>query len=151
MKRILILLFITVLVCCCGNQSQQQNVSSSATEADVAAAVDRLMKGFVSADENILKLLTAEELMYGHSSGKVQNKAEFMAEILSRDPLIYVSIELQEQTIRMAGDAAVVRHIFTSETKNTEGEPGSLRIGVMQVWQLQDGMWKLLARQAYRL
>ena len=149
MKKIIVLLLFPVLTGCCGNQPQQPATPSS--EADVAAAVDLLMKGFVNADESILNLLTADELVYGHSSGKVQNKSEFIAEILSGEPLKYISIALPEQTIQMAGDAAVVRHIFTSETINTDGEPGSLRIGVMQIWQLQNGKWKLLARQAYRL
>jgi ketosteroid isomerase-like protein len=105
----------------------------------------------MTADESILKSITADELVYGHSSGKVQNKSEFIAEILSGQPLTYVNIEPLEQTIQMAGDAAVVRHIFTAETKNPEGEPGSLRIGNMLVWKLHNGEWKLLARQAYRL
>ena len=148
MKKIIILLLFPVLMGCCGNQPQQPAVSS---EADVAAAVNRLMKGFVNVDESVLKLLTADELVYGHSSGKVQNQSEFIAEILSGEPLKYTSVELLDQTIQMAGDAAVVRHIFTSETKNTDGESGTLRIGVMQTWQLQNGQWKLLARQAYRL
>ena len=150
MKKIIILLLFSILAVCCGHQPQQ-TVSSTAAETDVAAAVDQLMKGFVNADESTLKSLTADELVYGHSSGKVQNKSEFIAEILSGEPLKYISTELLEQTIQMAGNAAVVRHIFTAETKNVDGESGSLRIGVMQTWQLQNGKWKLLARQAYRL
>jgi len=149
MKKIIIFLLFPLLAGCCGNQTQQPAISSS--EADVAAAVDLFFKGFVNVDENILKSLTADELVYGHSSGKVQNKSEFITEILSGEPLKYISIALLEQTIQMAGDAAVVHHIFTSETMNTDGEPGSLRIGVMQIWRLQNGKWKLLARQAYRL
>ena len=149
MKKIILFLLFPLLAGCCSNQPQQPTVSSS--EADVEAAVDLLMKGFVNVDDKILKSLTADELLYGHSSGKVQNKTEFIAEILSGEPLKYISIALLEQTIQMSGDVAVVRHIFTSETMNTDGEPGSLRIGVMQIWQLQNGKWKLLARQAYRL
>jgi ketosteroid isomerase-like protein len=150
MKKIIFLLLIPIMTGCCGGK-QQPAVSSQTSEADVAAAVDQLMKGFMAADKNILQTITADALVYGHSSGKVQNKSEFVAEIISGEPLKYFNIELLDQTIQMSGDAAVVRHIFTAETKNTDGEPGSLRIGVMQVWQLQNGAWKLLARQAYRL
>ena len=149
MKKIIILLLFPVLAGCCSNQTKQPAAPSS--QADVTAAVDQLMKTFVNVDENILQSLTADELVYGHSSGRVQNKSEFIAEILSGEPLRYVSIAIQDQTIQMAGDAAVVRHVFTSETINTDGEPGNLRIGVMQIWQLQSGTWKLLARQAYKL
>ena len=150
MKKIFILLILPILFCCCENK-QQQAVSPQSSEADVAAAVEQLMKGFMAADESILKSITADELVYGHSSGKVQNKSEFVAEIISGQPLVYFNIKPLEQTIKLSGDVAVVRHIFTAETKNVDDEPGSLRIGNVLIWQLQSGKWKLLARQAYRL
>lgn len=150
MKKVIVSLLLPILLVCCGQQSQQ-TVISQTSESDVAMAVNQLIKGMITADETILQSITADELVYGHSSGKVQNKSEFIAEILSGQPLVYVSIEPLEQTIRLSGNAAVVRHIFTAETKDTVGEPGNLRIGNMLVWQLQNGTWKLLARQAYRL
>lgn len=124
--------------------------SQSTQEKDVASAVENLMKGFIDADKNILDNLTAEELIYGHSSGKVQNKAEFIEEVISGKPLDYLKIDLEGQTIKVTGKTAVVRHIFNAET-GSNGTPGKLRIGVMQIWQNQKGKWKLLARQAYKL
>ena len=32
-----------------------------------------------------------------------------------------------------------------------DGKPTSTKIGALQVWQKQDGNWKLLARQGYKL
>jgi len=150
MKKIIILLLFPLLTVCC-NINQQRATPPQAQESEVAKAVDQLVKGFINADENILKSVTADDLVYGHSSGNVQNKSEFINEIISGKPLVYLSIELSDQTIRVTEDVAVVRHIFISQTKNTEGESGNLRIGVMQVWKLQNGVWKLLARQAYRI
>lgn len=119
-------------------------------EKDVALAVDNLMKGFVDADRNILENLTADALVYGHSSGKVQNKAEFVEEVISKKPLDYLKINLEDQTIKVIGDAAVVRHILSADYTNN-GTAGSLRIGNMMIWQKQKGNWKLIARQAYKL
>jgi len=150
MKKIIVWLLLPVLTGCCGNQSQQPAVSPKALEADVAMAVNQLIKGMTDADESILQSILADELVYGHSSGKVQNKSEFMDEIRSGEPLKYIRIEPLEQTIQIAGNAAVVRHIFTAEIRNVDGEPGSLRIGNMMIWQLKNEQWKLLARQAYR-
>ena len=150
MKKIIILFLSTVLFTCCGNK-QHPATTPQTSGADVAAAVDHLMKVMVNADENTLNSITADELVYGHSKGNVQNKSEFIAEVLSGNPSRFVSIELSDQTIQIAGNTAVVRHILTAETISIDDESGSLRIGVMQVWQLQNGMWKLLARQAYRL
>jgi len=150
MKRNIILLLFPLLIIGC-NGNRQQTVQSKTSEADVAAAVNQLMKGIADADENILKSITADELVYGHSSGKVQNKSEFIAEIVSGQPFRYMNIALSDQTIQMSGDAAVVRHIFTADTKSPDGTPGNLKLGIMQIWQLQNGKWKLLARQAYKL
>jgi len=151
MKRItFLLIFLLSVIGGCTNK-QQQPIPPTVSKAEVAAAVEQFVQAMQNADENTLKALLAEELVYGHSSGKVQNKTEFIAEILSGNPFVYQKIETLEQTIQLAGDAAIVRHIFSAETKNVNGEPGSLRIGNMMVWKLQDGKLKLLARQAYKL
>ena len=153
MKKIIIVLsFVAMLAGCSDNKQQQPAVVlPQATEADIVAVTGRLTAAMIAVDESTLKSILAEELVYGHSGGKVQNKSEFIAEILSGEPLKYVSIELLDQTIQMAGNAAVVRHIFTAETMNADGTQGNLRVGNVFVWLLQNGEWKLLVRQAYRL
>ena len=124
--------------------------SQSKQEKELTDAIEIFKKGVVDADKNLLGSITAEELVYGHSSGKVQNKAEFVAEIVSGQPLDYTSVEITEQTITFSGDVAVVRHIYSAETMSN-GTPGKLKIGNMMIWQKQKGKWKLLARQAYKL
>lgn len=125
-------------------------ICQTAAEKDVASAVENLMKGFVDADKDLLDKMTAEDLIYGHSSGKVQNKTEFIAEVISGKPLDYVKFDLEGQTIMVSGKTAVVRHILNAETISN-GAPGKLRIGNVFIWQKQKGNWKLLARQAYKL
>lgn len=122
----------------------------TAAEKEVAMAVENLIKGFVDADKDLLDKMTAEELIYGHSSGKVQNKTEFIDEVISGKPLDYVKFDLEGQTIKVTGKTAVVRHILNAETISN-GAPGKLRIGNVLIWQNQKGKWKLLARQAYKL
>ena len=150
MKKLIILLLFPILATgCCDNK--QQPAIPTISHADVTAAVGQFVQAMLTADESVFKAILAEELVYGHSGGKVQNKSEFIAEILSGDPFVYLSIETLEQTIQLAGDVAVVRHIFTAATQNVDNEPGSLRVGNMMVWKLEDENLKLLARQAYRL
>ncbi len=116
---------------------------------EVASAIEVFKKGVISADESLLKSITADELVYGHSSGKVQDRTEFIAEIVSKLPA-YLSIDMTDQTIRISANTAVVRHIYSAETMNN-GTPGHVKIGNMMIWQKQHGKWKLLARQAYKL
>jgi hypothetical protein len=144
MKRLyylFIFLFVLVISTNCRQPNQKK---------DVAAAVEIFRKGIVDADKDLLENITADELVYGHSSGKVQNKAEFIAEIISGQPLDYITVDLADQTIKIVGKTAVVRHVFSSETTSI-GTPGHLKIGNMLIWQKQHGKWKLLARQAYKI
>jgi c-di-AMP phosphodiesterase-like protein len=124
--------------------------SQQGQEKEVADAIEVLKKGIVDADKNILTDITAPELIYGHSNGRVQNQSEFIAEILSKEAIDYVKVDITEQTIKVTDNTAIVRHIYAAETL-TNGKPGSLKIGNMLVWQKQNGKWKLLARQAYRM
>jgi hypothetical protein len=145
MKNILIASFFMLSICNCNTVQQ-----TSSPEEDVANAVILLMKGIEEADGEILNSIAANELIYGHSSGKVQNKEEFIAEIVSGEPLDYRNIQLIDQTVKVINETAIVRHIFTAETLSRDETPGNLRIGNVLIWQLQEGKWKLLARQAYR-
>jgi hypothetical protein len=56
------------------------------------------------------------------------------------------SLTFPELKVAVAGDAAIARHIFLAECKQT-----TTRIGALQVWQKQNGSGKLLARQGFRL
>lgn len=124
--------------------------AQSKNETEVARAVETFKTAVVNADGVLLGNITADQLLYGHSSGKVQSKAEFIEEIVSKIPHSYTTIDLAEQNILVTGKTAVVRHIM-SATTNANGTAGALRIGIMMVWQKQNGEWKLLARQAYKV
>jgi len=117
--------------------------------AAVAAAVESLRKAMIDPDKTALDKLTAEELSYGHSNGAVQDKAAFIEALISGKS-DFVTIGLTEQTIKMSGNTAIVRHIL-SATNNDGGKPGTVKLSVLLIWQQQKGAWKLLARQAVKL
>lgn len=123
--------------------------AQSKDEGEVAAAVEKFNQAMVQADGGSLERLTAEELSYGHSSGKVQDKTAFVEDVV-KGPFDFVTIDVADQTIKMAGETAVVRHVFSSQATNN-GSPTNIRIGNVLVWQKQAGEWKLLARQAFKL
>jgi len=118
-------------------------------EKEIATAVETFKKSIVDADKNLLNSITAEELVYGHSNGKVQNKTEFIDEIISGKP-DYISVDTADQTVKISGNTAIVRHIYSAETMSS-GIAGHVKIGNMLIFQKQHGKWKLLARQAYKL
>jgi hypothetical protein len=124
--------------------------AQSADERAVAQAVEALTKAMIDVDRARLEALTADQLSYGHSAGRVENKKEFVDYLASRASA-FRRIELSDQTIALVDNEAIVRHLFTGETVNPAGQSTPVRIGVLQVWRKQGGDWRLLARQAYRL
>lgn len=121
----------------------------SATDAPaVAAAAEKLRVAMIDPTPAALDALVAEDLSYGHSGGKVDTKASFIADLMS-GASDFVTIAITEQSVKVAGDAAIVRHTLTADTLDA-GKPGKVNLKVLQVWQKQGGGWKLLARQAVR-
>ena len=103
----------------------------------------------LTADKGELEKLAAGQLSYGHSSGKVQTKAQFIDGVMTRKATVK-SLTFPDLGISVVGDAAVVRHLYESESE-TDGKPANIKIGALQVWQKQGGNWKLLARQGFTL
>ena len=123
--------------------------AQSAEETKVAEAVTALNKATIDADKNMLESLTAEDLSYGHSGGKVENKTQFITALVS-GTVDFISIDITDQKITVAGKNAIVRNIYAAKLTN-EGKPVELKIGTLMVWQKIKGKWKLLARQGYKL
>ncbi len=124
-------------------------LADASDEAAVKDNVEALRKALLTGDKAQLEQLSANQLSYGHSSGKVQSKAEFIDGVVTRKAVVK-SLTFPELTVAVAGDAAIARHIYASESE-TDGKPNNVRIGTLAVWQKQDGRWKLLARQGFKL
>ncbi|AUO23738.1 MULTISPECIES: nuclear transport factor 2 family protein [Pseudomonas] len=120
----------------------------AASDKDVAAAVDHLTQAMLHKDIPQLQALTANNLTYGHSSGKVQNKQEFIADI-ETGRSGFKTLEMQKQTITLNGDTALVRNHFSAQAVNS-GVEVPTEIENFQVWQKQKGKWLLIGRQAYK-
>jgi Domain of unknown function (DUF4440) len=122
--------------------------AQSNDEAAVLAAVEALSRAMLAADRAQLEALVAEQLSYGHSSGTIQTKTQFVDGIANKQT-IYKSIVLAEPMTVLAGNDAIVRHVAAVEA-DVDAKSVSAKIGVLQVWIRQDGRWKLLARQAFK-
>lgn len=141
MKRIFTLLFSFTLLA-------GQVTAQSKKEMQVAAATEKLRKAMVDGDKASLEVLTMSQLSYGHSSGHIDDRKEFVSK-LTGGGSDFVSIDLTEQTISISGKTALVRHKLTAKT-NDNNKPGDVLLNVLLVWQKKGGHWKLLARQAVK-
>ena len=146
MMRTLILSTIVMALTLLGAASV---VAQSGDEAAVAQAVEAFRNATLKADRAQFTALTADQLSYGHSAGRVENKTEFIDAATSGQSR-WKFITITDQTIKIVDNNAIVRHTLTGETER-DGKTNPVKIGVLMVWHKQDGQWKLLARQAVRL
>jgi ketosteroid isomerase-like protein len=123
--------------------------AQSKQETEVANVVERLRKAMVDGNRADLESIASEKLSYGHSTGRVENKQEFV-ENIATGKSDFVSIELKDQTISITGNTAVVRHELHAKT-NDGGKPGEAHIKILLVFQKQGGKWLMLARQAVKM
>ena len=116
-------------------------------EGAISAAVENWRKAMIAADKSALDKLTTAELSYGHSSGRVETKAEFI-EALVTGKSGFSAIELTGQTINVVDKIAIVRHTFNA-TRRKEGD--KVKLFNLTIWMQQQDQWKMLARQAAKL
>src|SRR5262245_42622485 len=118
-------------------------------EAAVTEGVEVLRKGIFEADQKKLAQVAAEQISYGHSDGRAETKEQFIKGVLTRKQTVK-SLTFPDLKVSVVGNAAIVRHIYLAESE-LDGKATTTRIGALQVWQKQEGAWKLLARQGFQL
>lgn len=136
---ITVLLFSASVIATAQSKSQRQ----------VEEAVQQLKKAMVDADGAMLDKLTSSQLSYGHSSGHIEGKAEFVGNITSGKS-DFVTIDLSEQVVTVDKKMAQVRHTLIAAT-NDGGKTGTVKLHILTVWQKKGGKWKLWARQAVKI
>jgi ketosteroid isomerase-like protein len=118
-------------------------------DKEIESSIETLNKAMISPDKSTLEKLTAEDLSYGHSTGVVQNKSEFIKDVLS-GPVKFFQIDNANQTITVTDNTATVRNICSIKGTR-DGAPLDLKIGILMIWIKKADDWKLLARQGYKL
>ncbi len=123
--------------------------AQSKTEQAVATAIIALHSNVVNPDRKALEMLVSNDLSYGHSAGKVENKDQFI-DFLFNGPFKFTAINTSDQTIRVSGKDAIVRHVFLGKATNA-GVPTEIKVGNLMIWRKEGGSWRLLARQAFKI
>ena len=118
-------------------------------EKDIASQVENLRLALIDPTVSNLSELSSIHLSYGHSSGNLENQAQFIEALVS-GASDFTKVSFEDQTIQVEKDVAIVRHNLAADVLDG-GKSNSIKIGVILVWQKEKGKWKLLARQAYKL
>ncbi|MFM9943561.1 MAG: nuclear transport factor 2 family protein [Hyphomicrobiaceae bacterium] len=123
--------------------------AQSPDQAAIMKLIDTFREAFLKQDLAKLETLVADNVNYGHSSGTIENKAQFLAAVKARKGVMK-SLKYSDIKVDVTGTAAIARHIWESESE-VDGKTTQTKVGVMQVWQKAGDSWKIYARQAYRL
>ncbi len=106
----------------------------------------RFHEMMVQNDASIDKLID-DSLSYGHSSGMVETKNDFMSNLTSR--IDYHSIREDSVSAKVHGKVASVRFVGVYDS-TFDGKRAETRLKVLEIWVKKKKGWKLFARQAVR-
>jgi ketosteroid isomerase-like protein len=124
---------------------------AGADEEAVAEKVEAFRTAQVAADAKAFDTLCANELSYSHSSGKVEDKATFIANATDGKSK-FTSLKYEDVWIRVVGPVAVVRFHWLGEQENVaDGKKSSTNLHILMNWVKQGSDWKLLSRASTKL
>jgi hypothetical protein len=106
---------------------------------------------FETKDSATLDRLFASRVKYGHSSGKIETRAEAIHNI-SRNRSVYTEdTSLRPYSIWMEGDSARVKRVYKATEKKADGTENALNLSIETVWIKEKKDWKLARRQATKV
>lgn len=119
--------------------------AQESTEQTILKLEDQWTEALVKADTAFLERLYADDIVYTHTNGTVNNKAEFLG-TLKAGKAKYLAVDRSEGKVQVHGDAAIVT--FRAVIKvNTVTLPSR----IIHVFVRQDGVWRMVAYQSTRL
>jgi ketosteroid isomerase-like protein len=114
----------------------------------VEEAINTLYQAYINPQREIIEPLVADELIYIHSGGKIEDKEAFINGLLNGSQ--FLTTQCENSIIRIKGNTAIANHVLVIETSKNDTYTKK-SIGVTLVFQKEQDQWLLLARQAYKL
>jgi ketosteroid isomerase-like protein len=125
--------------------------AASTDESAVAKRLEAFRAAQAAHDAKMLTSLCAPELSYSHSDAHIEDRATFVANATNPKSRM-LSLEYKDPSIRIVGDAAIVRfHWIGKSEAVADGKISDTNLHILMVWQKQAGVWKLLARCSTKL
>lgn len=142
------LVILTIVMTTFFSETSAQKNDSSKEEVEIATKA--LTEAMLRPTAQVLNKLASEKLSYGHSSGKIETKEQFVHTLVS-GASVFEEIQITDQKVDVQDSAAIVRHILTAKTNDPGKGPADIRLGILLTWVKSNGSWQLLARQAFKL
>lgn len=122
--------------------------ASACTDDDLKKAIEEYRQAMVDANGARLLELSSDAMSFGHANGVVQTKIEFVKTVVEKSE-VFKAIRLSDHKIQVNGDQAIARHNFDADLVFM-GKDMNLKLGIIMVWRVEDGRWRLYARQSFK-
>jgi uncharacterized protein (TIGR02246 family) len=116
----------------------------------VLAAEDARFAAMVAADPEAMRRRFADDLVYVHSTGVVEDREQLIASIVGRK-LQYLAIEPSARRVVIQGADAAFVHGIAHIMARSGDQALEFPARYLAVYVLQDGAWRLRAWQSLRL
>ncbi len=118
-------------------------------EDEIRAAEKNWAAAVTSANFAALEKILGDQLIYAHSTGAIESKADYIGRLRSGKQK-YDVIDQQSVTVRVYGNAAVA-HLKLRMSGISNERPFNDQLMAMHFWVKQGGSWRLVAHQTTKL
>lgn len=126
-------------------------MNTEAIQREVRALEDRRYQATIDADAATLEELLGDGLVYTHSTGRVETKAEFIS-ATTTGKLRYQKFERPQETIQIYGDTAVITGEATIQVMvRGAAAPTHLHVRHLNVWVQVANRWQMVAWESTRI
>jgi len=116
---------------------------------EVLAIDARRIAALVAGDLGTVDSLTADDYTHVETNGGRRDKAGFLR-LLAQPDFRFVRWTIDENTVRVFGDVAVVTGSYRNVTRTAAGEQPEKQARHIRVWVRRNGAWRNVAHQATR-
>ncbi|MBD1434497.1 nuclear transport factor 2 family protein [Sphingobacterium sp. DN00404] len=145
-NRVSLVMLTIIMTAVLSEAGAQEKSASQAVETATKALIDAMLK----PNAQVLNKLASDKLSYGHSSGTIETKEQFVQTLIS-GASVFEEIQTTGQTVDVQDNTAIVRHTLSAKTNDPGKGPASIRLGIMLTWVKSNDSWQLLGRQAFKL
>lgn len=118
-------------------------------DAEVLQADDRRFAAMREEDWAAFDALLADDLVYCHSTARLESKAEHMANLKARKPR-YVDAAARERRVRVIGEVGLINGICAIHVNN-DGRDTRFSVRYLAAYRRTEGGWRMVAWQSTRM
>lgn len=149
MKNVWLLVFFLSCKVLSGFAQNATFGSENESEKEVRQLEMRRFEMMVQKDIKSLSEILAEDLVYVHSNGMQENKAQLL-ETLDKGKTLYQSMQAQDIKARVMGEVVIINGTAAIRAW-TGGKINDLQVRYIDVYAKRDGRWKLISWQSTRI